>query len=342
MGATIKDIARETGLGLATISSYLNGGNVREKNRAKIEAAIEALHFEVNETARGLKTNKTKIIGIVIPELNNIFCAEMISVAEDILRQNGYATMLCDCRSDVHREAEAIEFLLHKRVDGLLIMPTGEYSESLSLFAEQKKPVVLIDRKVRGFIGDCVLADNEGAAKEAVLRLVDAGHQKIGLISGPQEVYTASARNWGFQKAMMEAGLSLENSLMVCGDYTIKGGARAMRTLHETHPDMTAVLVSNYEMTVGAMIEINESGIRVPEELSIIGFDNVEFAKACSPKLSIMTQPTRQMAMSAVRLMLDRLNGNDEKPAEMVILSTSYVGGRSVRQINKENKMLSV
>ena len=131
MGATIKDIARETGLGLATISSYLNGGNVREKNRIKIEAAIEKLHFEVNETARGLKTNKTKIIGIVIPELNNIFCAEIISEAEDILRQNGYATMLCDCRSDEHREAEAVEFLLHKRVDGLLIMPTGEYSEKL-------------------------------------------------------------------------------------------------------------------------------------------------------------------------------------------------------------------
>lgn len=338
MGATIKDIARETGLGLATISSYLNGGNVREKNRVKIEAAIEALHFEVNETARGLKTNKTKIIGIVIPELNNIFCAEIISVAEDILRQNGYATMLCDCRSDVQREAEAIEFLLHKRVDGLLIMPTGEYSEKLSLFAGQKKPVVLIDRKVRGINCDCVLADNEGAAKEAVLRLVGAGHEKIGLIAGPQEIYTASARNWGFQKAMMESGLPLVDSMMVCGDYTIEGGARAMRRLHEQHPDMTAVLVSNYEMTMGAMIEINESGIRVPEELSIIGFDNVEFAKACSPKLSIMTQPTRQMAVSAVRLMLDRLNGNEEKPAEMVILSTSYVGGRSVRQIKKEKQ----
>ena len=338
MGATIKDIARETGLGLATISSYLNGGNVREKNRVKIEAAIEKLHFEVNETARGLKTNKTKIIGIVIPELNNIFCAEIISEAEDILRQNGYATMLCDCRSDVHREAEAVEFLMHKRVDGLLIMPTGEYSEKLSLFAEQKKPVVLIDRKVRGINCDCVLADNEGAAKEAVLRLVDAGHEKIGLIAGPQEIYTASARNWGFQKAMMEAELPLKDSLMVCGDYTIEGGARAMRQLHEKHPDMTAVLISNYEMTVGAMIEINESGIRVPDELSIIGFDNLEFAKACSPKLSIMTQPTRQMAMSAVRLLLDRLNGNEEKSAEMVILSTSYVGGRSVRQIKKEKQ----
>ena len=333
MGATIRDIARETGLGLATISSYLNGGNVREKNRIKIEAAIEALHFEVNETARGLKTNKTKTIGIVIPELNNVFCAEIISEAEDILRQNGYAAMLCDCRSDVHREAEAIEFLLHKRVDGLLIMPTGEHSEKLTAFSTQKRPVVLIDRKVRGVEYDSVLADNEGAAKEAVKRLAEAGHTKIGLIAGPQEIYTASARNWGFQKAMMEAGLKLTDSMMVCGDYTIKGGARAMKQLHETHPDMTAVLISNYEMTVGAMIEINETGIRVPEELSIIGFDNLEFAKAISPSLSIMTQPTRQMATAAVELLLKRLDGDTDTPVQTVILPTEYVKGRSIKTI---------
>ena len=104
MGATIKDIAKRTGLGLATISSYLNGGNVREKNRIKIEEAIKELHFEVNEVARGLKTNRTKTIGIVIPELNNIFFAEIITEAEDILRSHGYATIICDCRSDIERE----------------------------------------------------------------------------------------------------------------------------------------------------------------------------------------------------------------------------------------------
>ena len=100
MGATMKDIARVTGLGLATISSYLNGGNVREKNRIKIEAAIDELDFEVNEVARGLKTNRTKTIGIIIPELNNIFCAEIITEVEDVLRNHGYATMICDCRTD--------------------------------------------------------------------------------------------------------------------------------------------------------------------------------------------------------------------------------------------------
>lgn len=114
MAATMKDIARRTGLGLATISSYFNGGNVREKNRIKIEEAIEELHYEVNEVARGLKTNATKTIGVVIPELNNIFCAEIITGMEDILRSHGYATIVCDCRTDKKLEREAVEFLIRR------------------------------------------------------------------------------------------------------------------------------------------------------------------------------------------------------------------------------------
>ena len=120
MAATIKDIANRTGLGLATISSYLNGGNVREKNREKIELAIKELHFEVNEVARGLKTNRTYTIGVVIPELNNIFCTEIITGMEDILRKKGYATIVCDCRTDKELEREAVEFLYRKRVDGII------------------------------------------------------------------------------------------------------------------------------------------------------------------------------------------------------------------------------
>lgn len=111
MAATMKDIARRTGLGLATISSYFNGGNVREKNRIKIEEAIEELHYEVNEVARGLKTNATKTVGVVIPELNNVFCAEIISGMEDILRSHGYAAIVCDCRTDKNLEREAVDFL---------------------------------------------------------------------------------------------------------------------------------------------------------------------------------------------------------------------------------------
>ena len=164
----MKDIARRTGLGLATISSYFNGGNVREKNRIKIEEAIEELHYEVNEVARGLKTNATKTIGVVIPELNNTFCAEIITGMEDVLRSHGYATIVCDCRTDKKLEREAIEFLIRRRVDGVINMPVDEEGNHLKKFQRTGKPIVLIDRKIQGISCDSVLVDNKKAAEDAM------------------------------------------------------------------------------------------------------------------------------------------------------------------------------
>lgn len=331
MAATIKDIAKKTGLGLATISSYLNGGNVREKNRIKIEAAIEELHFEVNEVARGLKTNRTKIIGIIIPELNNIFCAEIITEVEDRLRSHGYATMICDCRTDEKREEEAVEFLLHRRVDGLIVMPSGRQGKYLNKFTKAGKPVVLIDRKLEDIGCDSVLVDNEGAACDAVERLLKAGHRRIGMIAGPKDIYTAQERYRGYCTALEQAGIKPDTRLAAWGDYTIEGGAAAMKELVSRNPDMTAVFVSNYEMTMGAIIEINELGIRIPDELSFIGFDNVEFAKASIPKLSIVTQPTKDIARHVAELMLGRLeDSGDADEYQAVKLKTSFVEGKSV------------
>lgn len=335
MGATIKDIAKMTGLGLATISSYLNGGNVREKNRIKIEAAIEELNFEVNEVARGLKTNRTKTIGIIIPELNNIFCAEIITEVEDLLRSRGYATMICDCRTDEKRESEAAEFLYHRRVDGLIVMPTGESGSFLKRFLKAKKPVVLVDRRMTDIECDCVLVDNEGAVYGAVQSLLASGHRKIGMIAGPEGIYTARERYAGYQRALEETGIQSDPGLVIRGNYTIAGGADAMHRLVQQNPDMTAVMVSNYEMTVGAMIEANEKDIRIPEQLSIIGFDNVEFAKASVPKLSIVTQPTKEIAHNVAELMLKRLEGEAKNyEPETVRLTTGFIKGKSVNVLN--------
>lgn len=334
MAATMKDIAKATGLGLATISSYLNGGNVREKNKVKIEQAIRELHFEVNEVARGLKTNRTKVIGIIIPELNNIFCAEIITEVEDILRGHGYATMICDCRTDEKREEEAVEFLLHRRVDGLILMPSGKKGTYLQNFIRAEKPVVLIDRRLEEIGCDCVLVDNEGAAKNAVQQLVEAGHKKIGILAGPEGVYTAEERLKGYVLALREAGIPFTDDLVARGDYTISGGTEALKQLVERNPDMTAVFVSNYEMTVGAMIQVNELNRKVPEELSIIGFDNVEFAKASMPRLSIVSQPTREIGRRAAELLLKRLEKEEPEEAwETIHLETEFIDGRSVREL---------
>lgn len=331
MAATIKDIAKETGLGLATISSYLNGGNVREKNRVKIEQAIEKLDFEVNEVARGLKTNRTKMIGVIIPELNNIFFAEIITELEDVLRGHGYAVMICDCRTDANREEEAVEFLKRRRVDGLIIIPTGKSGICLQEIMKAGKPIVMIDRRLKSIQCDAVLVDNQGAARDAIQRLLRAGHCKIGMIAGDKEVYTAEERFQGYMQALEQEGIPMEDSLIVRGDYTIRGGSRGIQELAKRNPDMTAVFISNYEMTLGAMIELNELGIRIPEEMSVIGFDNIEFAKACIPKLSIVTQPTKELGRCAAELMLKRLGeGNEQTEFETVRLSTSFIEGKSV------------
>ena len=334
MAATIKDIAKKTGLGLATISSYLNGGNVREKNRILIEEAIEELHFEVNEIARGLKTNRTKIIGIIIPELNNPFFSEVVAEMEDILRNHGYATMICDCRTDEKREAEAIEFLKKRRVDGVISVPVTKEVTYFQGLQKAGIPIVTVDRKLEELDCDCVLVDNRNGTKQAVERLIKAGHKRIGIISGKNEVYTTKERLLGYYDALEEAGIERDDSLVANGQFTIKGGASALKELVERNSDMTAVYVCNYEMMVGAMIEVNELGIRIPEQLSFIGFDNIEFAKACVPRLSIITQPIQEIAKEAVHCMLERLEDGKQAPTHTISLPTDFLEGKSIQAWN--------
>lgn len=333
MAATMKDIARRTGLGLATISSYFNGGNVREKNRIKIEEAIEELHYEVNEVARGLKTNATRTIGVVIPELNNTFCAEIITGMEDVLRSHGYATIVCDCRTDKKLEREAVEFLTRRRVDGIINMPVDEEGNHLKRFQKTGKPIVLIDRKIQGIDCDSVLVDNKKAAEDAVRYFIGRGHRNIGIIGGPEEVFTAQERMAGYYKALESAGIPVRESLIWHGDYTIQGGVRGLEELVQNNPEMTAVFVTNYEMTMGAMIGVNELGIRIPEQLSMIGFDNLQFARACNPKLTIVAQPTDGIAREVAKVMLNHLENAGETSGELFSekLETEIIAGKSVR-----------
>lgn len=333
MAATMKDIARRTGLGLATISSYFNGGNVREKNRIKIEEAIEELHYEVNEVARGLKTNATRTIGVVIPELNNTFCAEIITGMEDVLRSHGYATIVCDCRTDKKLEREAVEFLTRRRVDGIINMPVDEEGNHLKRFQKTGKPIVLIDRKIQGINCDSVLVDNKKAAEDAVRYFIERGHRNIGIIGGPEEVFTAQERMAGYYKALESAGIPVSESLIWHGDYTIQGGVRGLEELVQNNPEMTAVFVTNYEMTMGAMIGVNELGIRIPEQLSMIGFDNLQFARACNPKLTIVAQPTDGIAKEVAKVMLNHLENAGEASGELFSekLETEIIAGKSVR-----------
>lgn len=342
MAATVKDIAARTGLGLATISKYLNGGTVREKNRVAIEAAVQELQFTVNTFARGLKTSRSRIVGVVIPELSNLFITSIITVLEDVLRKNGYGVFVCDCRTDEALEREAVQFLVNRMADGIISMPTTRDGSHLAPALEKGIPVVLVDRLLPDHIpADAVLTDNAGAGREAAGRLMDLGHRKIAILAGPKEVYTFRERLRGFREAYEARGLMPCEDLVLHGENTVEGGYAVMRALlagnASRESPATAAFVTNYEMTLGAVIALNELGLKLPGELSLIGFDNLELSRLVRPPLTIMTQPMEEIGRQAAALMLERLapEASSQKDGRVlekrtVILPASLCPGGSI------------
>lgn len=334
MAATIKDIARETGLSLATISKYINGGNLREKNRVAIERAIKKLDYRVNEYARGLKSKKSRTVGMVLPELSNLFNMKIVSVIERILQEQGYSVIICDSQNNLEQEARSVEFLLSKQVDGIINIPMGNSSSHLAPAVEHQIPILLLDRPLDKLndVVSCVLIDNQRAARMAVRLLLDAGHRSIGVVVGPAGVYTAEMRLKGYREALEEYGIPFEERLVARASLTVEGGYRQMRRLLKESKDMTAVFVTNYEMTLGALIALNKEGVQIPQELSIVGFDNImDLSRVFRPSLTIVSQPMEQIGIQAARLMLERLSGDASAAPMTVTLSATLREGASIQ-----------
>lgn len=333
MAATIKDIARETGLSIATVSKYMNGATLKERNSAAIERAVKKLNYTVNEYARGLKSNKSRTVGVVIPELSNLFVAQIVTKMEEILRAKGYSIIICDCHTNESLECEAVEFLLRKRVDGIVNMPVCRDGRHLKTAAERKLPIVLIDRPIEPLTGvvDAVLIDNAAAAKRAISYLLENGHRQIGIIVGPAEIFTSQQRLKGYRDAFAELGQPVCEGNIFYGDYTLEGGYKNMRCLL-TQGNCTAAFVTNYEMTLGAVIAANEMGRKIPEDISMIGFDNMDLSRITHPQLTIVTQPLEQIGIQTARLLLDHLTGKEIAPVNLS-LSANLQEGASVRRL---------
>lgn len=330
MASTIKDIAKMTGLGLATISKYLNGGNVRAENKILIDNAIKELDYTVNHFARSLKSKKSMTIGVVIPELSNIFITTIITVIEDALRNKGYSVIICDCHSNEELEKEAVKFLISKNVDGIINMPYTVTGEHLVCATEKEIPVVVIDRYIERFGDklDFVLIDNQEASYNATKYILEKGHKNVAILLGSEKIYTTGERLSGYDKAMKEYGIIPEKENIFHSDYTVQGGYENMREIIKKK-SATAVFVTNYEMTLGAIIAINEMDVKIPGDISIIGFDNLQLSQVVHPKLTIVTQPLEDIGNEVSALLLKRLNG-EGKPQTIKLSTTIQIGGSVV------------
>ena len=333
MPATIKDLARQTGLSLATISKYLNGGKVKENNRIAIEKAIGELGFRVNQAARSLKTRRTKVIGFVIPELDNLFITSIVSTAESELRKHGYAVMISDCGNDPALEKEAVDFLIQRGAECIVNMPVSGGGEHLQSAIDQDIMVILIDRMINALKDkvDCVLVDNLRASYDATQCLLKKGHKEIAIIIGPREIYTSQQRLMGFFQAMLESGLTVSDANVYYSDYTIEGGYQSMTRLLKEHPEITGVFVTNYEMTMGAVLAMNEAGVSYPEQMSVIGFDNMILSRFVKPKLTTVSQPLKEIGRAIADRIIEKLEDQAEDTGKVIMLPTSLQEGESVR-----------
>lgn len=333
MSVTIKDVAKYTGLSIATVSKYLNGKRVLEKNKILIDEAIEALGFQVNEMARGLKTNRSMTVGILIPNLENIFFTSIISHVENILIQHRYSTIICDYREDPKLAEEKINFLVNKMVDGIIMVPKSANIESINQVSNKGIPVIFIDRLLKGVKCDVVLSDNLNASYDAVEQLIIRGHRRIGIICGPKDIYTSQERLKGYLRVHEDYALGIEKDLILYGNYDIESGYQLLIHLAEMKNPPTAVFVTNYEMTLGAIMAINERNIKVPDQLSIIGFDNINMAKIVKPPLSIVVQPMKEIGEKAAEVLLSRLQGENNGEYSIYRLKTEVLIKESVKTI---------
>lgn len=303
-------------------------------NREAIAHAVDQLGFRVNEIARGLKTNRSMTVGVLIPDLENVFCTSIVAHLENILQQAGYSSIVCDYRADCKLEREKLAFLANKMVDGIIYMPLGDQHDVVDRLTGGGTPVILIDRPLPGLGCDTVLVDNLNAAYNAVEHLIVHGHRRIGIISGPPGIYTAEERLKGYQRVHEDFQLVVEEELVLTGDYSLASGYRLMEAFLQREMPPSAVFVTNYEMTLGAVMALNDSPHRVPDDVSLIGFDNLQLARVVKPALSIVVQPIQQIGETAATLLLKRLKDDRAGYPAIFRLKTELISGASVRRVN--------
>lgn len=333
MAATIKDIRAETGLGLATISKYLNGGNVRNENRQKIEEAIKKLDYHPNETARSLVTKRTRTIGFVVNNIASNFSGVLLQHASAYLHERGYGMMICDSSLSERQEEENIRFCVEKQVDGILMVSSAVDPGFLAPAVKAGIPAVLLDREIKSDAFDCVTIDNSNASERATDFLLGCGHRRIAVIHS--EEYTGNERFKGYLASMKKAGVSVPDKY-VCSAHihSTELGYKSMMKLLKLKDRPTAVLTTNYEVSLGVIMALNEQGIGCPEDVSLIGFDELILPMVMRPKLTLVAQPMEEIASEGARILLKRIEEGNSFPPQRVSLYAALKEGESVRRID--------
>jgi LacI family transcriptional regulator len=321
VAVTIADVAARAGVSTATVSRVLTGvAGARPDTRRRVLRSVRELGYRPSGIARSLKLRTTRTLGLIITDIGNPFFPQLVRAVEEAARDRDYAVLLCNSGEDAGREAAYLELLAERRVDGVVIASSGVGRRHARWLANAPVPVVLVNCSSPSVPLPTILSDNRAGAALAIEHLVALGHRRIGHVTAPSRNEAAQERLDGARHALVAAGLAPDALAVVEGDGHVPGGAAAAEQLLATDPSVTAIFAYNDLTAIGAMRAVRGRGLRVPDDISVVGFDDVDVAAYAEPPLTTIAQSTASMARWAVAQLLDQLAGGARPTLETVRL----------------------
>lgn len=329
--STLHDVAARAQVSVATASRYLRKeGYVSAEAGRRIEAAMDQLGYRPNGVARSLRRRRTHTLALVVPEIENPFFTTISRGAEDVANAAGYALIVCNTDESEQKQARYLQALLERKIDGLLFVPCGRHAaDQCRMLAQAREPFVFVDRTVPGIAADAVIGDNEDGARQLTRHLLALGHRRIGLLGGNPLDSVSQQRRAGYIAALMEAGLVADPALLRELDWSPETGWQLTRDLLALPDPPTALFCTNNLLAVGALRSLREAGKRVPEDIALACFEDIEVASLIDPWLTAVAQPAFDLGTRAATLLLERLAGRVDPPVVREILPVRLIVRRS-------------
>ena len=328
---TIREIAAAAGVSTATVSRVINGGvGVEPQLANRVQKVIDDLGYTPNLVARGLRTQATKVIALVIADIENPFFTSVCRGVEDVARRHNYSVMLCNTDEDVTKEAGYLEILAAQSVAGVIISAASNHSD-LGPVTAKGISVVAIGRRMGPEI-DCVRSDSYAGARNATRHLLEYGAHRVACITGPHGVATAEERLQGYREAVEQARLKVDPDLVEYANFREDGSYRATQRMLALDNPPDAIFVANNRMVVGALRACREAGVNVPGQISLVGFDDLPWADLTTPSITTLRQPTYEIGAAAARLLVERIGGTTGPGREVVFQPELVVRGSSIKR----------
>jgi len=326
---TIHDVAKRAGVSPMTVSRVINNsGYIHEKTRAKVEQAIAELGYVPNALARSLRFKQTKTLALILTDITNPFFTTLARGVEDVASERGFSVIFCNTDESREEEAEYLNVVARKQVDGILLVPALSSRDPVDFLRDCGIPFVVLDRRIPGLKVDIVRCDSEAGAYQLTRLLIDQGHRRIVALTGSQAVTTAADRITGYRRALAENGLQ-DQAAVYNGEFSVNSGYPMTQQALAIRPLPTALLAANNFIAVGALRAIREAGLRVPDNISVVAFDDLPEANIIDPFLTVVSQPAYEIGQKATSLLLDRLTHQGSAEPQEIILPTQLIVRRS-------------